>query len=413
MIYRYFISFCRANKLKVAILILSIGVYFALTVGLLALERSLPAVVSLPFKKIGVATIVQKSGVIPGQMSGVIFPHSNGPIYPAEVEKLSRLDFVENADTGLYFWYFGDVYKNVFGVDENGPVFSGLLKQNIETGKFLLARGNVLITRDFAEKNRLTLDDKISFDGDVFTVAGILRPNLSGNIIPADVYMALRDAQQLAAASPEMQKSYQLKDANFVNLVALNTDPAWSGDKEALIKALNGDYLVFSEKTFSDEITGQIAAISLLGRIMFAGLGVLVAVIFALLTVYNLKTREPEIAVLRMLGWSLRDLKAQFFAESAIILLCALTIGNVLGLAALGILARQQVTMELPWEFSARPHFLVQENAIDRTISANLPVHYDPALFLAVSLAFLVIFGAIYYFSFKRLNNIKPAKYLK
>ena len=413
MIFNYFISFCKANKIKIAVLIFSIGLYFALAVSLLALNSSLPEVVSLPFKKIGVQTIVQKSGLIPEQMIGAIFPHSNGPIYSDEVAKLNKLNFVQNSDSGLYFWYFGDVYKNVFGVNENGSVFSGLLKQNIEEGKFSLSSHNILITKDFAQKNHLNLGDKINFDQETFIISAILQSNLSGNIIPADIYMNLMNSQEIAAGSSEMQKSYKFTDKNFINLVALNTNPSWQGDKEAAIKSLDKNYLIFSEKTFSQEVSNQVKIISSLGKIVFAGLGIVMLVIFSLLVIYNFKTREKEIAVLRMIGWSLRDLKKQFIAEGAILLLVALIIGNILGVVALNFLGRQQITMELPWEISARPHFLPQENAINRIITTNLPVHYNPLLFLAVSFGFLLIFGAIYYLNFQRIKNIKPSNYLK
>ena len=413
MIFNYFISFCRANRIKIAVLILSISLYFALSVSLLTLNNSLPEVASLPFKKIGVQTIVQRSGLIPEHMSGAIFPHSNGPLYLDEVVKLDKLAFVESADSGLYFWYFGVVYKNVFGVNEMGPVFSGLLKQNIEQGNFSFSGHNILITKDFAQKNHLALGAKINFDQEPFTVSGILQTNLSGNIIPADVYMSLADSQDLAARSFEMQKAYKFRNKNFVNVVVLNINPNWRGDIEATIKGLNKDYLIFSEKTFSREVADQVKIISSLGKIVFVGLGLVMLIIFSLLTIYNFKTRAKEIAVLRMIGWSIKDLKRQFMTESAILLSVALFIGNILGAIALIFLSRQQVTMELPWELSARPHFLPQENAINRVITANLPVHYDPLLFLAVSFGFFLIFSLIYYLSFQRIKSIKPSNYLK
>jgi len=392
---------------------LSIGLYFAFAVSLLALNASLPEVISLPFKKIGVQTIVQKSGVIPGKMTGAIFPHSNGPIYPDEVKNLNTLDFVQNSDTGLYFWYFGNAFKNVFGVNENGSVFSGLLKQNIEEGKFSLSDRAVLITKDFAQKNHLTLGDKIHFGRETFTVSAILQSNLSGNIIPADVYMSLGESQKIVAGSVEMQKSYTFPNASFVNLVALNANPNWQGDKEAVIKGLDKDYLIFSEKTFSKEVSDQVKLISSLGKVVFVGIGIVMLILFSLLTMYNFKTREKEIAVLRMIGWSLKDLKKQFISENAILLAVAIIAGNIFGAVALTFLARQKVTMELPWEFSARPHFMPQENSIDRVITANLPVHYNVLLFLAVSVGFLIVFGMVYYLAFHRIKNIKPSNYLK
>jgi len=413
MIFNYFISFCRANKIKTAVLIVSIGLYFALAVSLLALDKILPKLASLPFEKIGVQTIVQKTGVIPEHMTGVIFPHSNGPIYSKEITNLNNLDFVESADTGLYFWYFGDVYKNAFGVDENGPVFARLLKQNIAEGSFSLADHKVLVTKDFAQKNNISLGDEISFGQEIFTVSALLRSNVSGNIVPADVYMSLPDSQNLAFNSSEMKRAYKFANSNFTNVVALNSNPNWQGDKEKLIKNLDKDLIVFSQKTFSKEVADQLKVISSLGKIVFAGLGLVMLVIFSLLAMYNFKTREKEIAILRMIGWELKDLKKQFIAEGMILLTIALIIGNIVSLVVLAFLKTQRVTMELPWELSARPHFMPQENAIDRVISAHLPVHFDPVMSVATTFIFFLIFGIIYYVSFQRIKNIKPSNYLK
>jgi len=320
---------------------------------------------------------------------------------------------VESSDAGLYFWYFGDVYKNAFGVDENGSVFANLLKQNIEEGGFALADHKVLVTKDFAQKNDVSLGDEIRFGQEIFTISAILRSNLSGNIVPADVYMSLTDSQNLASESSEMKKAYKFSNNNFINVVALNSNPNWQGDKEKLVKSLDKDFIVFSQKTFSKEVADQLKVISSLGKIVFAGLGLIMLVIFSLLAMYNFKTREKEIAVLRMVGWGLKDLKKQFITEGMILLTVALIIGNIISVVVLVFLKTQSVTMELPWELSARPHFMPQENAIDRVISANLPVHFDPIMSISATLIFFLIFGIIYYISFQKIKNIKPSNYLK
>ena len=413
MILNYFISFCRANKVKIVVLVISIGLYFTLAVTLLALDKILPELAALPFEKIGVQTIVQKGGVIPEHMTGGIFPHSNGPIYSDEITKLNNLDFVESSDKGLYFWYFGDVYKNTFGVDENGPVFANLLKQNIEVGSFALSDHQVLVTKDFAQKKDLSLGDKISFGQEIFSVSAILRSNVSGNIVPADVYMSLPDSQNLAYKSSEMKRAYKFSNSNFINVVALNSNPNWQGDKEKMVKNLDKDFIVFSQKTFSKEVAEQLKVISSLGKVVFVGLGFVMLVIFSLLAMYNFKTREKEIAVLRMVGWELKDLRKQFISEGMILLAVALIVGNIISFVVLAFLKTQSVTMELPWELSARPHFMPQENAIDRVISANLPVRFDPVISAFITLIFFLVFGIIYYISFQRIKNIKPSNYLK
>ena len=414
MIFSYFFSFCKKHKIKISILILSVAVYFTLIAVLLTLNKTLPEVASLPFKKIGVGVVVQKTGKIPSHMVGAIFPHSNGPIYQDELSKISRLDFVQNSDQGLYFWYFGDKYfKTTLGIKTNNSTFSKLLKQNMKQGKFDLSAGNALITADFSQKNKLNLNDKINFGKDIFTVAGILKPNLSGNIIPADIYLNLDEAKKIVLNSQEMQMVYKFKNNNFVNVIALDVDPKWQGDKEKEIKKLDKNYIIFSEKTFSEKILEQIKLVSSLGKTMFVVLGIILLIIFSLLVSYNLKTREKEIAILRMIGWGFKDLKKQFIAESAILLAVALVFGNLLAVGSLYILSRQKISMELPWEISAKPHFLPQENAINRTITANLPVHFDWLMLVWLSLVFLLIFGIINYISFRRIKKIKPARFLK
>jgi len=413
MMISYFLAYCRRNQAKIAILIISISAYFALLVTVVAVSRSLPAIAGLPFAKIGVETIVQKNGQIPAQMVGPVLPHSNGPIYADETAKLRALPFVQGSDDGLYFWFFDDHYfKSVLGVEPGGIMY-GLLKNNVEEGELALGATDALITRSFAQKNGLKLGDAVLLGQDKFQVKGIIRSNVSGNIIPADVYLSLPAARAIVGASAEAQKLYGFGDRAFVNVVILKSDPKWQGDKEALIKKMDPDYLVFSEKTFTQEAVDQLRVISSFGGAALALLGALLVIAFGLLNAYALKTRQPEIAVLRIIGWSMRDLKRQFLAESLIFLSAALLLGNALALVGLRIAAAQKIRLELPWEISAMPHFLPQENAIARTIETTIPVNYDWKLFAFATLAFLAVFAVVNLLVFRRLKNIKPAAYLR
>jgi ABC-type lipoprotein release transport system permease subunit len=205
-----------------------------------------------------------------------------------------------------------------------------------------------------------------------------------------------------------MQRLYALGEERFSNVVLLRTNPAWTGDKEKAIKAINKDFLVFSERTFTREIQDQLKLISASGRIMFLVLGTALLVAFCLLIMFNLKTREKEISVLRMLGWKISDLKRQFIGETLVLLALSLVAGNLLALAGLGFLRTRTISMELPWDISAKPHFLPQENSIERIITAQIPIHIDWLTLVLLNAAFLGIFLAINYALFYRLKNIKP-----
>ena len=414
MMTEYFLSFIRANKIKSVVLCLSLAVYFGMMIIAATLHRSIPEIARLPLQNIGVQTIVQKTGEIPGQMVGAIFPHSNAPIFLEQFTRLKGLPFVEEADIGIYFWYFDAIFfKAALGLDPEKGILAAILRKNIAIGTLNLGQKRIVITAAFSSKHNLAVGKTVTMGEKVFSITGILRPNISGNIIPADIYMAQADGLAVVRDSAEMQKIYGLDDNNFGNVVLLRGDPNWQGDKEKLIKELDNKLLVFSEKTFTKEITDQLGFISAAGRLLFLILGAILAIAFGLLTAFNLKSREREIAVLRMIGWRITDLKKQFISENLIILSVAIFVGSGLSLAGLFMLARQTISMELPWDISARPHFLPEENSIERVVSANLPVHFDPQIFLAAAIGFLLLFLAVSLFSFRRIKRIKPLEFMK
>ncbi len=414
MMIEYFLSFLRANKIKSAVLCLSLAVYFGLVTIAANLHSSIPEIARLPLQNIGVQTIVQKTGEIPGQMVGAIFPHSNAPISEKQFDMLSGLDFVKESDLGLYFWYFDKLFfKAALGIDSEEGIFAAILKNNITQGSFDLGNKQIVITSAFSTKHNLELGNVVAMGDTVFTITGVLRPNVSGNIIPADIYMAQKDALAVVLDSAEMQRIYQLSETNFGNVVLLRSNPTWQGEKESSIVGIDSKLLVFSEKTFTKEISDQLGIISATGRLLFIILGSILAIAFGLLTAFNLKSREKEIAILRMIGWRIVDLKKQFISESLITLGVAISIGSALSIAGLTVLSHQTISMELPWDISARPHFLPEENSIERVISANLPVHFDPQIFMGIVLSFLFLFLAVSLFSFRRIKKIKPYEYMQ
>lgn len=408
MMISYFLAFFRAHKIKTVALCLSLACYFAMVIMAATLHRAIPEIAGLPLKQIGVQTIVQKTGEIPARMVGAIFPHSNAPISGEQFRQLAGLPFVAEADLGLYIWYFDTTFKAALGIDPKKTIFSSILEKNIREGTLQLGQRRIVITAAYSAKHGLTVGDQTTFGERTYTISGVLRPNISGNIIPADLYMDFADALDVGRNSAEMRSIYQLDDGDFGNVVLLRGDPGWQGDKEKLIKEVDDKLLVFSEKTFTKEINEQLGIISTAGRLLFIVFGGIMVVAFGLLTVFNLKSREREIAILRMLGWRISDLKKQFIGENFLLLCASLLLGSCLALAGLLLLGRQTISMELPWDISARPHFLPAENAIERVVSSNIPIHFDPLLLIALAGGFLLIFLLISLVLFGKLKNIKP-----
>jgi len=409
MMTAYALAFFKDHKIKTFALCLSLAIYFSLLVSAATLHQSIPEIARLPPQQIGVQTIVQKTGKIPEQMVDAIFPHSNAPISQQQFTQLANLPFVEEADMGLYFWFFDDtLFKAALGVDTDSAILNAVLKNNINSGAFILGGHNILLTRAFSEKSGLKFGETLKLGARQYTISGVLRGNISGNIIPADIYMSLGDALEVARDSTEMQNIYALNSAPFGNVVLLKTDPSWAGDKAAAIQSLDKKLLIFSEKTFTEEITGQLGFISKTGRILFIVLGIIMALAFGLLTLFNLKSRESEISILRMIGWRIADLKKQFIGENLVLLLASIALGSVFSIVGLWALSQQKITMELPWDISARPHFLPKENAIERAITAQLPVHFDASILALTAVGFLLLSLLVSALVFRRIKRIKP-----
>ncbi len=408
MIKSYFYSFLKQNKIKISIFVLSLSLYFGFLAISVTLTKSIPEIAAIPLKSIGIQTIVQKTGKIPDKMAGIIYPHSNGPITDEEKKRITGLAFVEGYDSGLYMWVFDkSSFKAVFGINAGSGIVSDILKKNIKQGSFGITDKTVLITDDYAQKNKLVPGDPVLITGSRYIIQGILKPNISGNIIPADIYIDLKESVILGRKSVEMQKLYKLGSENFCNVILLRINPAWEGDKEKAIKDIDKDLIVFSEKTFSGKIKDQLRIISASGSAMFIVMGTVLLCAFCLLIIFNLKMREKEIAILRMIGWKLSDLKRQFIGETFVLLIIALVVGNLLALTGLGFVSTRKISMELPWDISAKPHFLPQENNIERIVTAAIPIHIDATMFVIMNIAFICFFLAINYILFYRLKKIK------
>lgn len=371
-----------------------------------------------PLNSLETGIILQRENVnkVPQTVktTGNILPFNLGSFSRQSVlDKLQNIDDIQEVSTALFFWYFDNsFFKSALGIDGNGHVFPGLLEQNLEKGDFILDTRNILITHNFAEAHTLGIDDSIVFGKYRFVISGILRPSPSGNIIHTDIYMDIESAREIVINSVETRSLYNIESKNISNVVTLRTDPRWKGDKDREVKALDRDYLVFSEKTFSHDIENQIALISSFGKFICVIPGIIILILFGLLVFFNFKTREREVAVLRIIGWPMNRLKGQFIAENLILLCIGLVLGNLFEAACLFFIGMQSVSMELPWDISANPHFLPQENAINRTITTLIPVHFDWSIFLVLTFAFLFIFGTVIFLLFSGIKNIKPLKYL-
>ena len=114
-----------------SVLGLSIGI--ALLIILNSLSLAYRQAAHVPLKEIGADITVQRSGDVPKELAGAVFPCSAVTIRKEEVEKIQKLPGVRGIGTGLLLWVF-DPNRAwiVLGIEQEnsiGPSFSALLSQ--------------------------------------------------------------------------------------------------------------------------------------------------------------------------------------------------------------------------------------------------------------------------------------------
>jgi len=403
----YFLAHLRSNKVKSLLLLLSIVVYFSAAVLAKSLNDALPKIAALPLQTIGANTIVQTSGVIPDELKGIVFPHSNGPIYEKDYRRLAKLEFVKAADRALYFWDFTNDYKSVIGFEKNGPILGPIISGDLSRGRRLRDPRDVLVSQDYFQKNRLRLGQTLYIRGRPFRLVGILKSAGEAQVMPSDMYIDLRTAQDEFGAAEEVQRNYRLKTKQFVNVVLLRSEAGFQKNINRLIGGVNSEFLIYSEETFSKQIQERVLLLSMTGQAIMAVLGLLLVLAFTGLVFYMVKSREKEVAILRALGWKVSLIRAVFTRELAVIIFAGLLLGNAAGLAAIKVISMQKVSIEIPWEVSAKPHFLEEANSINRIVRANIPLVGDLSFSFALSVLFALIFLTVAWLTLGRVKRVK------
>ena len=112
------------------------------------------------------------------------------------------------------------------GVDSKGTSGIPDLNSQLISGKPLdpeVLPVEELVDGDFASKNKIKVGDQMEFQGKSYRISGTVDTPKSGNIIRADIYFPLAEAQLLAINAPLIIYIYPFTQTD-VNLLFLEVD---------------------------------------------------------------------------------------------------------------------------------------------------------------------------------------------
>ena len=408
--------------------VIVIGLVTAMVITLSFLGVAYKEAAHLPFKDIHGTIIVQKNGNVPENVSGVLLSCSLAPIHQDAVTAISKIEGAQDISSVLSLWVFDpDYFKRVVGVnwqDNYGKSLSSRVVEGAAPG----TEQEILIDKTYAGKNGLRVGSQVTVAGSQFTVSGII--GMAGNeIVAADVYLNISVAQDMAYQSKNLQ-AVERVDKTDVNLIFVN-----AGQQDLMLvtqkikQNLNekdtnagqtplgqtiGTYNIYTPDTFEDQISTVLKLSDKLTWIISLVLFIGACLIIARNTLRMVLERRKEFGVLKAVGYTGRDIQKLIGMETILQVLAGFIVGLLLTGIAVFILSKTTVSIAIPWELSAYPHFLLA-NPDDANIVQThfLPIRLELLPVVVTFLGVLIVGLVTALLSTWQINKLKPMEILK
>lgn len=395
-----------------AVIGLSIGI--ALLIILNALSMAYRGAAHLPLQEIGADVTVQRSGNVPKDLKGAVFPCSAVTIRDEEVKRVETLRGIRGIGKAVLLWVFDpDRAWIVLGVEQQNSVGPSIVRNAVTRGRFLKeGKLEVLVEMAYAHRFGIKVGDTISVANRAYPVVGLVDASRAPKIAVANLYLPLPEAQRLAAASAQVQAVSPFKPVD-VNLLFIKADEEKIPELSTTLRTLMGKNATIGTPDSFLKLLGSLFAISDKFTLAASLIAIFVAVLIAFKTMAgNITERAREIGVLKAVGWTNRNVVMQLMAESVAECVMAGILGLLIALVAAYGLSFMKVDIPIPWEMSPRPHFLPGGgDQLFKTL--RLPVHVPWTLaFFAIVLS-VVIGGLTGSLLGRNISKIKPSEVLR
>jgi ABC-type antimicrobial peptide transport system permease subunit len=411
---RYMTQELYYQKRRTLMSILGLSIGIALLIILNSLSSAYRQAAHVPLQEIGADITVQRSGDVPKDLAGAVFPCSAVTIHKEEVEKIRKLPGVRGIGTGLLLWVF-DPNRAwiVLGIEKDNSIGPSLLRSSVTKGRFLEdGKPEALVEQAYARQFGIKLNDTISVADDKFPVVGIIDASRAAKIAIANVYLPLKEAEDLAVPSKGIQ-SVSPYARGDVNLLFVKADQEKITSLASEMKGILGNKATVATPDSFLKLLGSLFALSDKFTLAASLIAIIVAVLIAFKTMAgNIAERAREIGVLKAVGWTNRNVVSQLMSESVIQCFLAGILGLLIALVASFGLSFMKVNIPIPWEMSPTPHFLPGGgDQIFKTL--RLPVHVPWNLAFFAILLSIIIGGMTGGLLGRHISKIKPSEVLR
>ena len=408
--------------------IMTIALVTLMIIILSSLATAYKEAARLPFQDIQGNIIIQKSGNVPETIEGVLLSCSLAPISQDLIPRLNKIAGVKDTSRALALWVFdADNFKRVSGIDFNDS-FGKKLAGNLVEGSIPRTDNQIVVEKTYAKKYSLETGSETIISGRYFTVSGIVRT--AGNeVIASDIYLNLSPAQDMAYRSKNLQQvePFAATDINiiFINvgqydlkavaqqITGMLAGPAADAGKTPLGQTIGG-YTIYTPESFENQISTVFRISDKLTWVISLILFIGAAFIIARNTLHIILEKKKEFGIMKAVGFRSRDIQNEITIETLIQILGGFFAGLVLSTIAVIILQQTTISIAIPWELSAYPHFLLSDPNEANVVQVHyLPIKLGLLYVLAAFMVTVVIGLATSFLSIWQINKLKPMEVMR
>ncbi len=233
----------------------------------------------------------------------------------------------------------------IMGIDyQSDFIIKPWLQDTLETD---LRDGQVIV----GNRVQGEVGQSLKFFGKPFKVVGKLEKTGMG--FDASVFMTQKTAADLAIDAERKKKHPLSEDGSLVSVIMVKLEPGYDSAKVArkITKAYsdNGMYGMFSKK-FVNSVSSNLSVVSSYISITIFVLWIMAVIVISMVFAMIFNERKKEMAVLRVVGSSKKQLRNMVLAEAFILSFFASILGTGLALLGLVIIRPSVVkTLEIPF----------------------------------------------------------------
>jgi ABC-type antimicrobial peptide transport system permease subunit len=197
------------------------------------------------------------------------------------------------------------------------------------------------------------------------------------------------------------------------NIDKIVSGPGTNSGKTPLGETI-GSYNIYTPESFADQISTVFRLSDkltwLISIILFIGAAVIV-VRNALRVILE---RRREFGIMKTVGFKNKDIQGEVTLETFIQILTGFFAGLALSVIAIVALSHTTVSIAIPWELTAYPHFLLTNpNDANVTQTHLLPIKLAPLQVFISFMVIMVVALATSFLSVWQINRLKPMEVMR